>query len=747
MKSIATKPYQPAGSSAFAETFIALYCDDQERALRYFLDTCPIDTRQFFPPFSEPLTLKEPLERQLRSFAHALLFQKNPLQSYFTGQVLLQVFKPQVARSLAAAFFAKLEVDLQHLKLLSLGKLPDLRAQRAKQAQFARFAERVPELAKTWGLRSLPFFWCARTPFKAPSAPRRERATWEIWYIDLWRLDHLEALLDSPPQVPRLFCFDATSSLMQCFQLQNWETALSKFERLCGFWVLDEELKPQVQAQRAFFDCLQRAMSEGGPLHQSGASELCQSGRKALEGLPQLLENERAAKDFLHAQRDHRWIQTVALLGPECLLACAIGRSSQNWFAARSEARVPSPLYEWISAQLSRAAACAHPTNPLRKLPIRLMHIVSQLVDQRHAPTHLVRSLVQWRDRERFEQMVLSTERLAFRPNEYPICEQCSPSSIERGTKTLTWLESEQIPTFVASSEASWEQALEEISKKIADQAPDVLVFHGPDLVHMHLIARLPGPLKVLFEHGTLPEFAGFDLVIASTEDAPELFGAQCAHLGARLIALPFCVDRRAQWSNRLVTRRIFGIDEDGLIATTISNHLESRLSKPFCEAVSKILRKCPNLHYAPIGPIGNEAEVRKRFAPDVEKRLHFYGTCQTPANVARAADIYLNEFPFGGCIGILDAMAAGCPVVSMYDRSGPPQARYGGLFMGLDYAICENDVEKYVELACRFAQNPLAYFRASQRAFARYEGKCNIAAYVRQIERTMLSALNVDRL
>ncbi len=102
---------------------------------------------------------------------------------------------------------------------------------------------------------------------------------------------------------------------------------------------------------------------------------------------------------------------------------------------------------------------------------------------------------------------------------------------------------------------------------------------------------------------------------------------------------------------------------------------------------------------------------------------------------------LYLNEFPFGSCLGILDAMAAGCPVVTMHDATGPQQARYGGNFIGLDRAITTGRREDYIELACKLLQNPEMYQEWKHHILKRYDQYADVKTYVKSFEHIILEA------
>ena len=103
---------------------------------------------------------------------------------------------------------------------------------------------------------------------------------------------------------------------------------------------------------------------------------------------------------------------------------------------------------------------------------------------------------------------------------------------------------------------------------------------------------------------------------------------------------------------------------------------------------------------------------------------------------------LYLNEFPLGSGLGILEAMAAGCPVVTMYDVHGPEAGRYGGNYFGIDRAIATCQKKEYVELTCRLLSNPIMYQEWSAHAKSQYEKFSDVRTYVKTFEAIVERAL-----
>jgi glycosyltransferase involved in cell wall biosynthesis len=382
-----------------------------------------------------------------------------------------------------------------------------------------------------------------------------------------------------------------------------------------------------------------------------------------------------------------------------------------------------------------------------KKLP-RVVHVTSQLVDQGHAPTNILYRLLAMSDRTRLDQAVIITESFIQRTGDYPYHLRHNSSSEVRAPNFLKFLDKEKF-AYLLERPGSDENRFESVNdlanrlaKRINPIDADVIVFHGTEPLHHALASKLKSPLKILFEHGTLPKSPGFDIALCCLEDTPSLCGKSLEALGTKIEVLPFAADSRWGWKAEIPTKEQLGINEDYRIATTISNHLSSRMSPAFCEAINQILKRVPDLVYAPIGKIENPSEMFDRFDPSVRDRIKWLGDQQNPSQLTRCMDLYFNEFPFGSCYGILDAMASGCPVISMYDLNGPPQARYGGLFMGLEQSIETGQIGDYVEKACSLLENPLAYFKASQISFQQYEWRSNYWAYIEQFESFILKKI-----
>lgn len=396
-----------------------------------------------------------------------------------------------------------------------------------------------------------------------------------------------------------------------------------------------------------------------------------------------------------------------------------------------------------IAPLVERAAARRNQRAFAPKERIRIAHIVSQMVDGGHAPTKLLRTLTTLADRDWFTPFIISTERFCPRPLSYPALSYQSPPSQERAKNTLAEFASLAIPTCIPPPCFTYEESLAHILALIEQLQIDLAVFHGPDELHTLLAAETGAPLRILFDHGTLPSFGCFDLAILSTEESWMQSQSALLKLGMESVPLLFCTDPKETWESAPFSRSQLGLPEEAFILTTISNHLQNRLSDEMCMAIGEILQRCPRAVYAPIGPIQQEARLRKKWESyGVNDRIIFLGHSRYPSQLARSMHLYLNEFPFGSGLSLLDAMAAGCPVVSMYDPTGPQQAKYGGVYFGKDRVISSLQRADYVNLACQLIETPDLYEQWSLYAKQECEKRTDTKGYVARFEKILSHAI-----
>lgn len=657
------------------------------------------------------------LERSLAHFADCLTYHRFKEELLICAQHLREDIEADVIAFIDLENFVSALIDLcQEIH------------QQLTTGYHSTPSQKLAEFYKRFGDKFYPPLSPAIVsyPLKEVSLEQAKGKALHVYYIDEQNLGALKLCPKNS-----LFVFWNQALLSSALLLPNFtQEVLDRSFFLC----LDNAPNWQLQCQPA----LQKKTSFA--FFNFPNKEIEEALEKALSLKTETLAWESQETTWLyHLGKNLYWENTLKRLGKRSALSCLVAQSYEQWFdnykmQPKAFLRKPNPLKAAFDEMLDKLPALDVAKDE-RKRPL-LMHVVPQLVDFKHAPSALLRELIALRNPQLFDTAVCCSERLILRSGEYPIASQTSHSSESRARKTLKMFEDQGIGYYQASSSRYFIDTVERLAREIQQQAPDILVFHGPDPINCMLTRLFPKSLRVLFEHGTLPNTQGFDLAISSTKDAPELFEKEFKEMGCELQAVDFCVDARAGWQTKCVSKSFFNVPEEARVATTISNQLESRLSPDFCWSVSEILKATPDLYYVPIGEVKNSEVLKGRFGKEVRDRVIFFGSTKNPSHLARSMEFYFNEFPFGSCLGLLDGLAAGLVVITMYDPQGPAQARYGGLFLGKENSITSLKKEDYAQLAIAIAQDPLRYYKLSQHAYQVYEGHSNPWVYVLQIEK-----------
>jgi glycosyltransferase involved in cell wall biosynthesis len=521
-----------------------------------------------------------------------------------------------------------------------------------------------------------------------------------------------KAVLDAPTI---LWFYDAIT-MWQCLQFEEVGKALSKPGNI--FFVGGVYPNETLSQQKFAIPSIK------------GKGELSKAIVRCLQQYQGNIETEAADCLYLLGQRmyvEYRFKQ----LGERR----SLGLKWQSIYRLRCSAhkRKNNTLTPFLEQSENRIIERCVPISPVkrqRKDRINLAHVTSLIrSNKQHAPSRILKSFLQHHDPQKYKLHVYSHEFLFPRMNEYPYLDIYADSS---RPYVENFLAEQDIYYYIADNlRRDYIQTACDIAEDLSRQDIDVVIIHEMSPIAAILAHVIDVPHKIYFGHGwpEFPQRGDFDLMIFSNEEL-----AQQAKKYGKTAFHNFAVDCRGDWHEAPCSKEYFGLKEDNKILTTISNHLETRLSDDMCWAVGEILRCNPRAYYMPIGKKpSNAEEILDKIG--VVERVVFLGDVNNPSHLARSCDLYLNEFPLGSGLGILDAMASGTPVVSMYDKKGPSASRYGGIYMGVDKGISSCEINDYAALACRLLQNEKMYKSWSWCALRRYEEICNVAKYVRYIE------------
>jgi len=179
------------------------------------------------------------------------------------------------------------------------------------------------------------------------------------------------------------------------------------------------------------------------------------------------------------------------------------------------------------------------------KHKIRLAHVVPQIVDGGHAPSKLLNVLCTYSDPSWFVLSVISTERLIDHQLNYPVTTYSSKTSLERGKETIRNWNQRGIQVLIDDCNLNFELSVENVRIALNKLEVDIVVFHGPDEVNQLIAASCDVPIKVFYDHGTLPSHGCFDLLILSTEEAYRQDQGRFRLMGMESCYLPFSIDVR----------------------------------------------------------------------------------------------------------------------------------------------------------------------------------------------------------
>lgn len=375
----------------------------------------------------------------------------------------------------------------------------------------------------------------------------------------------------------------------------------------------------------------------------------------------------------------------------------------------------------------------------------KIAHIVPQLVDGGHAPTIILRELLTHHNQDHYQIALYSNECWTPRKKIEFLRPLITTSSLIRAHETLKLCHQRKIPVQVDDSNESLVESAYKLASWLSREKIDVGIFHGSDPINLLAATLCDLPVSAFFQHALVPLSPAFDLFILSGELGLK-DRAFFEHSEAQVEILHLTKDARANWPTYPFSRTELKLPEEALIITTVSNYLEVRITEEMRWVIAKLLKQFPNAVYAPIGPIHNKDSFLasfEKYEAGIASRIHCLGSQPQPSQLLRSMDLYLNEFPVGGGLSVLDAMAAGCPVVAMYYADGIYASRIGALQMGKEKAIHTGKKEDYLALASRLLSDPEMRQQWKQTALERYELFSDPKDYTGKLEKCIEQQLN----
>lgn len=159
--------------------------------------------------------------------------------------------------------------------------------------------------------------------------------------------------------------------------------------------------------------------------------------------------------------------------------------------------------------------------------------------------------------------------------------------------------------------------------------------------------------------------------------------------------------------------RKALGIPLDQKMLLTVGRSLKYAPSsrQNFFSTASKILNRNREAHLYLVGLKAQDHTAASVLSNN--DRVHFIGPVEDATFWQRAADVYLEGFPFGSQTAMLESVLPGVPCVRVYAPLSPLLAADDIALTGV--ADSPADEEAYIENVCDFIDNPEKAFQSGE--------------------------------
>ena len=390
--------------------------------------------------------------------------------------------------------------------------------------------------------------------------------------------------------------------------------------------------------------------------------------------------------------------------------------------AEHASIRTMVDLYATVAERAMDRLTFREPRPPIPHTPVRIAHVVPNLVDGTNSPTKLVRNFVKHADRDRFDVRLYSTEALCKRGRaHFPLAMQ-TPGSRRRAPETLALLADQGVPVYLAPTDGDLLEGAVALAQQMYRDRIDVALYHSSLATSVDcLVAHLrPTPVCVNVCIG-VPMYArtadaGVFFVRGNWERERPFWESQ----GQEAHYVLGGVDLDEVFEAKPLDRARLGLRPDSVLLGTVGNHLEVRMSDAFCRLVARLMQRHPNVYYIIVGDgqFGAQKAVWKQAG--VLDRIVPVGGRADAVRFTKTVDIYLNEFPEGGGMSVCEAMAAAKPVVAL--KAGAQHLQCCGVeYVGDEHGIMRHDPDAYEALASRLITDPAYRQELGQKMLDRY--------------------------
>lgn len=310
----------------------------------------------------------------------------------------------------------------------------------------------------------------------------------------------------------------------------------------------------------------------------------------------------------------------------------------------------------------------------------RVLYIVPSIAPGQAASNRLVR-LVETHDRARVEPWVLIAEEFcARRPAVEAVRWPEAPSRVH-GAELVSRIEGSAAGLLIAPTIGSYAQGAREIIRMARAVRADAAVFIASPACPMQAAAAFArvAPVQINQNIGTPLLCPGIDAVIYHNESAAR---ADAESLAARNIELRIApsvgTDLAAASRATATARAVLGVPAGATMLVSAANKLPQRmLAGGFGEDLALFMEAHPGAWWVGVGRGDFTEALGPLRARGVDGRVRLLGALDDIRPVLKAADVFLNEYPEGGCNTVLEAMACGVATAAL--RAGPAHAAHVG--------------------------------------------------------------------
>ena len=233
------------------------------------------------------------------------------------------------------------------------------------------------------------------------------------------------------------------------------------------------------------------------------------------------------------------------------------------------------------------------------------------------------------------------------------------------------------------------------------------------------------------------------DVVVNIRGSSARLASARRGVEASRLALLPIPIDPPDRSPSRMEARHALGLDAGEVVALSVaaSYKFEPNGAPDFIETLIPVLTRVPNLTVLAVGPSpeGRWAAAEARSLG----RLRALGVRSDLDLLYRAADLYVDSFPFCSLTSLLEAGSHGLPLVSLGGRPGDEilSADLPGLE---DVLLVADDPDAYARSVIALAEDRDARVQTGERTRQCVGVVSSGEGWLRQLESVYATALTL---